>query len=380
VDIKKNLEEYIVTLKSCADLEQFYSDLETLGGDSYIPSREVECCNRREISRNTHYLLTPEEAETLKNDNRVLDIIPKSIQDMMFNKPEYTQTSSNWNKSTTINSTHRNWGLLRCTLGEQITNWGSNGTTNQSGTIRVTSSGKNVDVVVVDGHLDPTHPEFAVNSPLGGNIIPVTTTHNELPIRGFLYFPTSGVSGTQFDVVVLYHPTITTTGVTPITSAENFLNITLNQINIKDKIIFSVAYPQDAIPDWEADPSLPEQQFPGIDYPNFYLGDNIAYAEASLLWVKNGGLNTYFTDNNIPRSINKIFTFGHSQGAYLTHRLNTMHAVDGIISNAPGPIDLLTRCSGNQNTINVTCNKIRVGFGSTAENPSAYDDVSLKNF
>jgi hypothetical protein len=57
-----------------------------------------------------------------------------------------------------------------------------------------------------------------------------------------------------------------------------------------------------------------------------------------------------------------------------------MHAVDGIISNAPGPIDLLTRCSGNQNTINVTCNKIRVGFGSTAENPSAYDDVSLKNF
>jgi hypothetical protein len=57
-----------------------------------------------------------------------------------------------------------------------------------------------------------------------------------------------------------------------------------------------------------------------------------------------------------------------------------MHAVDGIISNAPGPIDLLTRCSGDQNTINVTCNKIRVAFGSTTENPSAYDGVSLKNF
>jgi hypothetical protein len=196
VDIKKNLEEYIVTLKSCADLEQFYSDLETLGGDSYIPSREVECCNRREISRNTHYLLTPEEAETLKNDDRVLDIIPKSIQDMMFNKPEYTQTSSNWNKSTTINSTHRNWGLLRCTLGEQITNWGSNGTTNQSGTIRVTSSGKNVDVVVVDGHLDPTHPEFAVNEDGSGGsrvILYNWYQHNEelgLGSNGTYVYPT----------------------------------------------------------------------------------------------------------------------------------------------------------------------------------------------
>jgi hypothetical protein len=160
---KLNLEEYIVTLKSCTDLEQFYNDLETLGGDSCIPSRQVKCCNRREISRNTHYLLTPEEVKTLKNDDRVLDIIPKSIQDMMSNKPEYTQTSSNWNKSTSTNAAHRNWGLLRCTSGEQINNWGSNGTTNQSATIRVTSSGKNVDVVVVDGHLDPTHPEFAVN-------------------------------------------------------------------------------------------------------------------------------------------------------------------------------------------------------------------------
>jgi hypothetical protein len=160
---KKNLEEYIVTLKSCTDLEQFYDDLETLGGDSCVPRRKVKCCNKREISRNTHYLLTPEEAETLKNDDRVLDIIPKSIQDMMFNRPEYTQTSSNWSKSISTKTIDRNWGLLRCTLGEQINNWGSNETTDQSGTIRVTSSGKNVDVVVVDGHLDPTHPEFAVN-------------------------------------------------------------------------------------------------------------------------------------------------------------------------------------------------------------------------
>lgn len=57
-----------------------------------------------------------------------------------------------------------------------------------------------------------------------------------------------------------------------------------------------------------------------------------------------------------------------------------MHAVDGVISNAPGPIDLLDRCSGAQNTINITCNKIRVGFGTTTANPSAYNTRSLKSY
>jgi hypothetical protein len=155
------LEEYVITLKSCTDLEDFYDDLETPGGTHYIPSRKVECSLRRYISRNTHYMLTAEEAEQIKNDSRVLDIIPKKFLDMMIIKPEYTQLSNNWNKSNTINNSHRNWGLLRCTLGEQIANWGSNGTPNQSATIRVTSSGKNVDVIVVDGHLNPDHPEFS---------------------------------------------------------------------------------------------------------------------------------------------------------------------------------------------------------------------------
>jgi hypothetical protein len=244
--------------------------------------------------------------------------------------------------------------------------------------------------IVEENIVDGLTGSFVVNNntapansnPIEGNIVTITTTHNGLPIRGFLYYPTSGISGTQFDVVVLYHSTIESFGVTPFTAAQNFLNITLNNINIKDKIIFSVAYPQDAIPAWEANPSLPGTQFPGIDYPNFYFGDNITYAEAALLWVKSGGLNTYFTSNNIPRSINKIFTFGHSQGAYLTHRLNTMHAVDGVISNAPGPIDLLTVCTflESNNDNNFTCAKIKTGIGSVTTNPSAYDNISLKNF
>lgn len=213
-----------------------------------------------------------------------------------------------------------------------------------------------------------------------GNISPlVQVTYNGYPVRGYLYYPTSSNTGQSLDVVVLYHGTITDQGVSPADAASTFLSIALNRINLKDKLIFSVAYPQDAIPLWEANPALPAQQFPGLNYPTFYLGDNIVYAEAALLWVKNS-LNSFLSSNGISKTINKVYTFGHSQGAYLVHRLNTMHAVDGVISNAPGPIDLLSRCSGAENTTNLTCNKIRVGFGTTTANPEAYNTRSLKNY
>lgn len=157
-------QEYIVTLKSYEDLDNFYDDMETHGGNECIPTREVHCCCRRSISRNTHYHLNEEEAVSLKNDPRVIDVVPKSILDQIQIRPRYSQTSSNWDKSSSAANTQNNWALLRCVNGSQISNWGSNGTTNQSGTINVTSSGKNVDVVIVDGHLNPNHPEFAVNS------------------------------------------------------------------------------------------------------------------------------------------------------------------------------------------------------------------------
>ena len=55
------------------------------------------------------------------------------------------------------------------------------------------------------------------------------------------------------------------------------------------------------------------------------MGDNIVYAEAALLWVQNK-LGYYLSSNNIPKTVNKVYTFGHSQGAYLTHRLNTLQS------------------------------------------------------
>ena len=179
------MREYVVTCKTKEDLESFYEDMETPGGNLYIPEREVTVANKRLVSRNTHYMLTDEEANTLKDDPRVLavelteaeqgivirplyTIEQTNVIDEYSDSPNYTETSNRWSKTTNVSDTFRNWGLPRCLNGETPdTNWGGetgatpNITSNNTNwTIRVTSSGQNVDVVIVDGCIDPSHPEF----------------------------------------------------------------------------------------------------------------------------------------------------------------------------------------------------------------------------
>jgi hypothetical protein len=76
----------------------------------------------------------------------------------------WSRTSQAWSKATTLTDLDRNWGLLRSYRGSQIANWGSDGTANQPGTVAVKASGTNVDIVIVDGVIDPAHPEFALNA------------------------------------------------------------------------------------------------------------------------------------------------------------------------------------------------------------------------
>ena len=155
--------EYVITLHSKDDLDGFYDDMETLGGSLHIPYRAVTVHHRRAISKNTHYMLTDAEANQIRGDSRVANVVLSMEEQGIHFSPVWTQTSSLWNKSGTTSAAHLNWGNLRCYEGVQRPNWGSNGTTNQSGTARGTLSGKNVDVVIVDGMINPAHPEFAVN-------------------------------------------------------------------------------------------------------------------------------------------------------------------------------------------------------------------------
>jgi hypothetical protein len=156
--------EYIVTLHNFEDLENFYNDMENPGGSLCIPSRVVPVHLRRSISCNTHYYLTAQEAETLKNDPRVLDVsLP--LEDLnIVAQPQYTQTSNNWSRSgSTTSNLEKNWGLLRCFEGVQRPGWGTS-FQNASGTIDIPYSGQHVDIVIVDGLFDWTHPEFTTNS------------------------------------------------------------------------------------------------------------------------------------------------------------------------------------------------------------------------
>lgn len=157
------LKVYIVTLKNHEDLDSFYEDMETSGGNLYIPDRVVDLAARRPDSRNTNYWLTGEEAELVRQDPRVLDV---ALEEMVIlsRRPMYTQAETTWSKSWSNTNNHVNWGLLRVFEGAQRSDWGENGTTVQTGTVTVNAEGRNVDVVIVDGHINPNHPEFAVKA------------------------------------------------------------------------------------------------------------------------------------------------------------------------------------------------------------------------
>jgi hypothetical protein len=157
------IREFIVILKNYDDLDSFYNDMETEGGSLHIPDRVVELAARRPISRNTHYYLTQAEADRIKNDSRVQDVVLTHVEQGIQVTP-LSEYSTSWSKdAANLSQDDKNWGLLRSYNKSATANWGSDGTTNIAGTINLTNVGRNVDVVICDGHIPPGHPEFAVN-------------------------------------------------------------------------------------------------------------------------------------------------------------------------------------------------------------------------
>lgn len=158
----------------------------------------------------------------------------------------------------------------------------------------------------------------------------------------------------ELDVLIVFHGTVQFDREIMIaanTALDNFKNI----LDREDMMIVSVAYPQE----------------------NVLLGDNIIQAEAALLWVKNKA------NQELGITVNKIFLAGHSQGGYLVTRLNTMHQTNGVIANAPGPLNLIYRCQLEENgqiQSGAVCTKLRNVYGTTASNPNAYFQRSLLNF
>ncbi len=150
---------YVVTLYKHEDLPDFYDEMKANGYQVLL---------KRPLSRNTHYLMTEEQAVELRKDSRVWDVqlTPEELG-MTIEKNWYTYpneyeigTSSSpatfW-KSGSYNQNSRQWGQQFCTrLGVATTpgkgkgtfGVGANGTLNDY--VTVYGNGKDVDVVIVD--------------------------------------------------------------------------------------------------------------------------------------------------------------------------------------------------------------------------------------
>lgn len=156
--------EYIVTLWDHNDLDSFYIEMEQEGNHGFTPNRSVHCSCRRPISRNTHYLLTEEEAEILQFDQRVRAVeLPLGNDKRKLTS--YVSGSQTYERSETFTYTNKNWGLYRNFIEDNISGWGEPGTTTlHTDAIYPFYDGRNVDVIVHDSLVDPNHPEFAVNA------------------------------------------------------------------------------------------------------------------------------------------------------------------------------------------------------------------------
>lgn len=158
----------------------------------------------------------------------------------------------------------------------------------------------------------------------------------------------------EVDVLLVFHGTVLY-DLNLMTAANTTLDKFKSVLDRNDIMIVSVAYPQE----------------------NILLGDSIIQCEAALLWLKNNA------SQELGITLNKIFLAGHSQGGYMVTRLNTMHQTNGVIANAPGPLNLVYRCQLEENgqvQSSVICSNLMDLYGTTSNNPNAYFQRSLLNF
>jgi hypothetical protein len=177
-----------------------------------------------------------------------------------------------------------------------------------------------------------------------------TVTYNKINVDVVIDKPALN----EVDVLLVFHGTVLYDS-NLMTAANTTLDKFKGIIDRNDMMIVSVTYPQE----------------------NVLLGDNIVQGEAALLWLKNKA------SQELGITVKKIFLGGHSQGGYMVTRLNTMHQTNGVIANAPGPLNLVYRCELEENgqiQSGAVCTNLKNVYGTTSINPNAYFQRSLLNF
>ncbi len=156
------------------------------------------------------------------------------------------------------------------------------------------------------------------------------------------------------DALLLFHGTVLEDRLV-LDAARKTLEAFRALLDRDDLLLVSVAYPEEGR----------------------LMGDNVVHAEAALMWVR------HHAEEALGVRIGRVFLAGHSQGGSIVTRLNTLHAVDGVIANAPGPLDLVFRCGleeAGRIEAGVTCGLLAEAYGSTSESPEAYMARSLLAF
>jgi subtilisin family serine protease len=154
------MKEYNVILHKGINYDVFWDDMEsdTDGGKLYIPNRAVQYTNERPASlRQCWYLLTDEEVELLKQDDRVLavEIPPEHRTDIVpiLNAVQY----GDFTKTTSSTGEYINWGLIRSNFRENPYGMEISTTTEP---YLYTLTGNGVDIVIQDSGIQIDHPEF----------------------------------------------------------------------------------------------------------------------------------------------------------------------------------------------------------------------------
>jgi len=151
--------EYIVTVNKGVDWQQLHTELTTDTSGSpiaNIPDRAVTVIKLRSTNnRITHYDLTDPEADSLKNDSRVMSVEKAGLGFITSDKIQ----DGNFSKTSNAAGEQQNWGLLRHT---SATNIYSTSLNDPGGTYNYVLDGTGVDVVIMDSGIQADHPEFAI--------------------------------------------------------------------------------------------------------------------------------------------------------------------------------------------------------------------------
>ena len=167
---------YIVTLYKHEDLEEFYAEMKEKG---------FRLNMKRPVSRNTHYWMTDEQAQELKNDPRVWDvdlrpedrgIFPEAYRTIEDKLTPYQMNGTFWKGDTqgaptidTIND--KDWGKLHVAGNAVQRDKNVFGLISGGGTIEkkpdvadIFSDGRNVDIVICDDPVTRSCNEWSSNT------------------------------------------------------------------------------------------------------------------------------------------------------------------------------------------------------------------------